>query len=69
MLWFDVEQRYRTITVANDDRKKELWFDVEQRNESVVAKVVDLITLYVSYLNNTASTQSRGGCILKKLSS
>ena len=55
--------------MANDDRKKELWFDVEQRNESVVAKVVDLITLYVSYLNNTASTQSRGGCILKKISS
>ncbi len=31
MLWFDVEQRYKTTVSARKAPVAELWFDVEQR--------------------------------------
>ena len=34
-LWFDVEERYKTMTSAQFDLTQELWFDVEERYKTI----------------------------------
>ena len=34
-LWFDVEKRYKTMSVASSVAAKELWFDVEKRYKTM----------------------------------
>ena len=34
-LWFDVEQRYKTISPAISPIDLSLWFDVEQRYKTI----------------------------------
>ena len=35
MLWFDVEQRYKTIDSGTSSSTIQLWFDVEQRYKTI----------------------------------
>ena len=35
MLWFDVEERYKTIEKAGFATANELWFDVEERYKTI----------------------------------
>ena len=34
-LWFDVEQRYKTMMARSDRFTRSLWFDVEQRYKTI----------------------------------
>ena len=35
MLWFDVEERYKTMKQAEYNDEAELWFDVEERYKTI----------------------------------
>ena len=35
MLWFDVEERYKTISPSSALRHVQLWFDVEERYKTI----------------------------------
>ena len=35
-LWFDVEERYKTIQEDFELEAKELWFDVEERYKTIL---------------------------------
>ena len=36
LLWFDVEQRYKTISLSSSHEDMQLWFDVEQRYKTIL---------------------------------
>ena len=35
LLWFDVEERYKTICIKEIERLNALWFDVEERYKTI----------------------------------
>ena len=37
LLWFDVEQRYKTIVCSSRCHDDSLWFDVEQRYKTIIS--------------------------------
>ena len=40
-MWFDVEQRYKTITTSLWMAPSVLWFDVEQRYKTIYGAVAE----------------------------
>ena len=42
-LWFDVEKKYKTISIDIKGSRATLWFDVEKKYKTINAKIIRVL--------------------------